>query len=260
MISLEAKNLTIKYGKKIALEGADIDIKQGEIISIIGPNGSGKSTLLKALSRCIKPDDGEVRLNGENIFKLNNKKIAQEMAILPQVKNSCSDIEVENLVSYGRYPHLGFGKKLTRKDREIVQWAIEKTGLRGYESRYIDTLSGGERQRAWIAMALAQRPKILLLDEPTTYLDISYQIEVLELIKELNTSLDITVVMVLHDINQAARYSHHIYVLNSGKVYKYGEPKDIIRDELLREIFRIEAHIYKDEINQSPYFIPHKII
>ncbi len=260
MISLEAKNLTIKYGKKLALQGVDLDVKTGEIISIIGPNGSGKSTLLKALSRCIRPDDGEVRLNGKDILKLNNKKIAREMAILPQVKNSCSDIEVENLVSYGRYPHLGFGKKLTRKDREIVQWAIEKTGLLGYENRYIDTLSGGERQRAWIAMALAQRPKILLLDEPTTYLDISYQIEVLELIKELNTSLDITVVMVLHDINQAARYSDHIYVLNSGKVYKYGKPKDIIRDELLREIFRIEAHIYKDEINQCPYFIPHKII
>lgn len=260
MISLETKDLSINYGEKSALRDVSIKIKKGEIVTIIGPNGSGKSTLLKSLSRCIKPNKGKIALNGVDIVKLQNKKIAQEMSILPQVKNVSSDITVENLVSYGRYPHLKFGKRLSKKDKEIVTWSIEKTGLAEYKERFINTLSGGERQRAWIAMALAQKPNILLLDEPTTYLDISYQLEVLELIKDLNLSLDLTVVMVLHDLNQAARYSDYIYVLNQGEVCHHGKPENIIKTSLLKDIFRIEAHVYKDEINSCPYFIPYKII
>lgn len=260
MIALEGKNLTINYGEKIALREANIKINHGEIVTIIGPNGSGKSTLLKALSRYLKPSNGKINLNGIDILKLHNKKIAQEMAILPQEKYTSSDITVENLVSYGRYPHLKFGKRLSKKDKEIVQWAIEKTGLVDYKDRFISTLSGGERQRSWIAMALAQKPKILLLDEPTTYLDISYQLEILELVKQLNKSLNLTVVMVLHDLNQAARYSDYIYVLNEGKICHYGRPDTIMKERLLKDIFRIEAHIYEDEINNCPYFIPSKII
>ncbi|MEW8973229.1 MAG: ABC transporter ATP-binding protein [Tissierellaceae bacterium] len=260
MISLETRDLIVNYGKKVALDGVDIKIDLGSIVSIIGPNGSGKSTLLKALSRCIRPAMGKIILNGSDIYTLNNREIAREMAILPQMKNVSSDITVENLVSYGRYPHLGFGKRLSTEDREIVKWAMERTGLIDYRDRYINTLSGGERQRAWISMALAQKPKILLLDEPTTYLDISYQLEILELIKELNTSLDLTVVMVLHDLNQAARYSDYIYVLNHGKVCENGKPENIIKRNILEDVFRIEAHIYSDEVNSCPYFIPYRII
>ena len=150
-------------------------------------------------------------------------------------------------------------KRIKKDDRDIIHWAIEKTGLIKLRDRYIATLSGGERQRAWIAMALAQKPKILILDEPTTYLDISYQLEVLELVKELNESLGITVIMVLHDLNQAARYSDNIYVLRDGQICECGKPNNILQTKMLKDVFRIEAHIYQDEINDCPYFIPHKL-
>lgn len=259
-MTIVGKNLNIAYGNKLIIKDTSITVNKGEIVTIIGPNGSGKSTLIKALSRCIKPKSGDVFLNGNNIYDLPNKEIAKEMAVLPQVKNVTDDIRVEDLVSYGRYPHLGFGKRLNTEDRKIIDWAISKTGLEKLKDRQVITLSGGERQRAWIAMALAQEPKILMLDEPTTYLDISYQMEVLELIKELNESLGITVIMVLHDLNQAARYSDQIYVLEDGRMFKEGKPKQIINTGLLEDIFRIKAHIYQDQVNDCPYFIAHKIV
>lgn len=259
-MGLETKNLQVKYGEKLVLKDTNFKVINGEIVTVIGPNGSGKTTLIKALSRCIKVDRGNIYLNEKDIYEIPTREIAREMAILPQVKHVSADITIENLVSYGRYPHLSFGKKISKEDKDIIHWAIEKTGLTELKSRYIGTLSGGERQRAWIAMALAQKPKILILDEPTTYLDISFQLEVLELIKELNVSLGITVIMVLHDLNQAARYSDKIYVLRDGEIWEYGKPSNILQTKLLNDVFRIEAHIYEDEINHCPYFIPHKII
>ena len=256
---LETKNLSVKYGEKLALDRVNIKVKRGQVVSIIGPNGSGKSTLIKAISRTVKHSSGEIYFQEKDILKIKNKIIAQEVAVLPQIKRCPKDLTVENLVSFGRYPHLGLGKKLNSRDKEIVSWAIESTGLKDYSGRLLYSLSGGERQRAWIAMALAQEPNTLILDEPTTYLDISYQIEVLELIRELNKSLGLTVVMVLHDLNQAARYSDEIYVLKDGQVRHQGDPKSTIDSLLLKEIFRIDAHIYEDEINDCPYFIPHKI-
>lgn len=260
MIALETQDININYGDKSILKKVNIEIQSGKIVTIIGPNGSGKSTLLKAISGYLKPLSGQINLNGVNIKSLKKKEMAKKMAVLPQIKDVPSDITVENLVSYGRYPHLSFRKRFSNKDKSIVQWAIEKTGLKEYKDRYINTLSGGERQRAWIAMALAQKPKIVLLDEPTTYLDISYQLEVLEIVKELNVNLNLTVVMVLHDLNQAARYSDYIYVLNEGRVYSHGKPENIIKADLLKNIFKIQAHIYEDKINKCPYFIPHKIV
>ena len=177
--------------------------------SIIGPNGSGKSTLIKSLSRCLKPSSGKVIVDGINVNAISTKNLAKKMAILPQVKHISGDIAVKSLVSYGRYPHLGFGKRLDSKDWEIIDWAIEKTGLTKLKDRNVMTLSGGERQRAWIAMALAQKPEILILD---------------------------------------------------GKICNYGKPKNIIKSKLLKDIFRIEAHVYEDEVNCCPYFIPHKMI
>ncbi len=259
-MAIEAVNLKVNYGNKEILRNINLHIPDKEIVTIIGPNGSGKSTLIKALSRCLKVTEGTVNLYGKNINNISTKKIAQKMAILPQVKNISADITVENLVSYGRYPHLRIGKRLNMEDKDIISWAIEKTGLVDLRDRHVATLSGGERQRAWIAMALAQKPKILLLDEPTTYLDVSYQLEVLELVKELNKSLNLTVVMVLHDLNQAARYSDNIFVLNEGEIFEWGNPENIIRSTLLKDIFRIESHIYRDEINDCPYFIPYKVI
>ncbi len=259
MAYIETRQLTVKYGEKVALRDVNIKIDQGSIVSIIGPNGSGKSTLVKAIGRSVKVSGGGIYFQDRDILSLGNKYLAKEIAVLPQIKRTPKDLSVENLVSYGRYPHLGFGKKLTRTDKEIVTWAIENTGLSQYSQRLLYSLSGGERQRAWIAMALAQKPNILILDEPTTFLDISFQVEILELIKELNKTLGLTVIMVLHDLNQAARYSDEIYVLSQGEVQHYGNPDSTIRENLLREIFKIEAHIYRDEISGCPYFIPYKI-
>ncbi len=259
-MTISGNNLNISYGENLIIKDLDFNVKKGQVVSIIGPNGSGKSTLIRVLSRYLKLKSGEIILNGKNIYSFPNKEIAKEIAILPQVKNVTDDITVEGLVSYGRYPHIRFGKRIEKKDKEVIQWAIKQTGLEKFKDRYVNTLSGGERQRAWIAMALAQEPKILILDEPTTHLDISYQIEVLELVKELNKSLGLTVIMVLHDLNQAARYSDNIYVLKDGQIYKKGSPRQIINSKLLKDIFRIEAHIYKDEINNCPYFIAHKIL
>jgi len=258
-MGIRVEDLYVNYGDKEVVKGVSFNIEDGQVVTIIGPNGSGKSTLLKSISRCLKPINGKVYLDGDNIYKVNTKVVAQKLAILPQVKNVSSDVTVEELVSYGRYPHLGFRKKLMKEDLNIVDWAIEKTGLESLRKRFVATLSGGERQRAWIAMSLAQKPKILLLDEPTTFLDISFQIEVLELVKELNKSLGLTVVMVLHDLNQAARYSDEIFVIDDGMLSSSGSPKEIMKNSLLEDVFRIEANIYDDSINNCPYFIPKKV-
>lgn len=258
-MGVRVENIYVNYGEKKVIEGINFEVEDGEIVSIIGPNGSGKSTLLKTMSRCLRPIKGKVYLDNEEIYRINTKKVAKKLAILPQVKMAPSDIKVEELVSYGRYPHLDFGQRLKHDDKEIINWAIEETDLQKFRNRYVSTLSGGERQRAWIAMSLAQKPKILLLDEPTTFLDISYQLEILELIKELNKTLNITVIMVLHDLNQAARYSDKLFVLKDGKLLKIGSPRSIISKSLLRDVFEIKADIYEDKINNCPYFIPKKI-
>lgn len=259
-MGIKVEKLKAYYGDKEVIKGMDFKIYDKEIVSIIGPNGSGKSTLLKAMSRCLKSFSGNVFLDGENIKKLNTELVARNLAILPQIKNAPEDITVEELVSYGRYPHLGFGKKLGKKDKELVDWAIRKTGLDSFRKRIISTLSGGERQRAWVGMALAQKPKFLLLDEPTTFLDISFQLEVLELVKELNETLNISVVMVLHDLNQAARYSDRIFVINDGCLCLSGTPDEVITDRLLKDVFNVDADIYEDHVNKCPYFIPRKMV
>jgi len=259
-MNITVENLNVSYSDIEVLKDINFHINTGEIVTIIGPNGSGKSTLIKAVSRCLKPSKGNVFLDKNNIKQIDTKEIAKKLAVLPQVKNVSSDISVEELVSYGRYPHLNFGKRLSKEDNEIVTWAIEKTGLENMRKRLVCTLSGGERQRAWIAMSLAQKPQVLILDEPTTYLDISYQLEILELVKELNNTLGITVVMVLHDLNQASRYSDKIMVINKGKLCEFDSPDKIINKDMLKNIFKIDADIYEDEINNCPYFIPKKTI
>ncbi|SKC85581.1 ABC transporter ATP-binding protein [Maledivibacter halophilus] len=256
---LNTKNVCLSYGKNEIVKDLNINIKKGEVVTIIGPNGCGKSTILKSLSRYLKPTKGRIYLDGEDIHKLDTKKIAKKMAILPQVRNIPEDFTVETLVSYGRFPHLNFGQRFKNKDYEIIEWALEKTRMEKFRNRNLNALSGGERQRAWIAMALAQKPEILLLDEPTTFLDISYQLEVLELVKELNETLGLTIIMVLHDLNQAARYSHKIFAIKAGRVFSCGKPHDLISQKFLREVFRIDADIFEDSSNKCPYFIPRKV-
>ncbi|KAB3539050.1 ABC transporter ATP-binding protein [Alkaliphilus pronyensis] len=257
---LHAKDICLRYGNKEVVKNVSITVNKGEVVSIVGPNGCGKSTILKALSRYIKPSKGEILLEGKNIQTIPTKKAARKIAILPQVRNVPNDFTVETLVSYGRYPHLSFGNRLKKEDVETIDWAINKTGMNQLRERTVATLSGGEQQRAWIAMALAQRPEILILDEPTTFLDISYQLEILELVKELNKALSLTIIMVLHDINQAIRYSHRIYVIKNGEVYSHGDSKTLISSDLLRRVFRIEADALEDSTNGCPYYIPQKMV
>ena len=256
---LKTKNICLKYGSKEVIKDLNISITKGEIVSIIGPNGCGKSTILKALSRYLKPSRGKIFLEDRDIHNIDTKKAAKKIAVLPQVRNVPSDFSVETLVSYGRYPHLGFGNRLKKEDFEIIDWAVKKTGIEHVKDRTVGTLSGGEQQRAWIAMALAQKPEILILDEPTTFLDISYQLEILELVRELNQTLNLTIIMVLHNINQAIRYSHKIYVIKEGKVYSHGDSKSLIHKDLLRKVFHIEADVLEDSTNNCPYYIAQKM-
>lgn len=259
-MELKVEGLNVNYGDKKILDNISFNIKTGEIVTIIGPNGSGKSTLIKSISRYLKPSSGSIYIDKVNMNQINTKEIARNLAVLPQVKDVFSDVSIEELVSYGRFPHLKFGKRLSNEDKEIIEWALIKTGLFQMKDRYVATISGGECQRAWIAMTLAQKPKILLLDEPTTFLDICYQMEILELVKDLNKTLGITVVMVLHDLNQAARYSDKMIVINNGELCEYGEPCQVVSKELLKYIFRIDADVYMDGINKCPYYIPRKIM
>lgn len=255
MSILKANNLEIAYDDKVIVKSLNLEIKKGEIVSIIGPNGCGKSTTLKALCRCKSISSGSIELYGKKIDTINTKEIAKKIAILPQMRNVPGDITVKSLVSLGRYPHLGFRGKLKKQDMEIIKLAMEKTNITSMENRKIRDLSGGESQRAWIAMTLAQNTEILILDEPTTYLDISHQLEVLELVKELNKTLGLTIIMVLHDLNLAVRYSHKIIAMKNGKVVSEGIPSEILTEDLIHDIFGISSRVTYDKDNNCPYFI-----
>lgn len=253
---LLTKNVSYEHSSSFQLDEIDLHIKQGEIVSLIGPNGSGKSTFLRLLSRLITPKSGEVVLDGQMIRTMKSTEVAKKLAMLPQIQDHQLDLTVQELIEFGRHPHQRSYGRLTKEDEDIVQWAMEVTGLIEYKNRMLQSLSGGERQRAWIAMAVAQRPKILLLDEPTTFLDISHQLEVMELVKDLNEQFGMTVVMVLHDINQAARYSDRLIVLKNGKVQYDGLPQCVLCREMFRSIFEIDADIYRE--NGTTFFTPLK--
>jgi len=243
---MRTENLELAFDGKIVLKKLTIPVEKGQIISILGPNGSGKSTLLKALSRNLKPDKGSVFLDDRNLAQLSAKVIARKMAVLPQSPEAPKDLTVRDLVEYGRYPHQSWWQGKSQEDDQCVDWALVQTGLLDMSSRIVSTLSGGERQRVWIAMALAQKPEILLLDEPTTYLDISHQLEIMELLAEFNQEHNITVVMVLHDINHAAKYSDCVVILHQGEVCAIGKPEDVITSHTLRTVFGVESEIMMD--------------
>ena len=259
-IILQVNGVSAGYRNHPVLDNVSLSVKRGGIYSIIGPNGCGKTTLLRVISRSMKPTKGEVLLDGENIFRTNTKKVARKMAILAQSNTTMSDVSVRKLVTYGRYAHKEWWQGNSTEDSDIVDWAIARTNLRGYEDRKINTLSGGERQRAWIAMSLAQRPEILLLDEPTTYLDISHQLEIMELVTRLNREEGITIVMVLHDINHAARYSDELVVMCDHGIRTTGEPWTVLEGGVLRDVFRVDAEITREAETGKPIFYAKKVM
>jgi iron complex transport system ATP-binding protein len=253
---LLANDLVLGYGQKVIVDHVSIDIPDGEVSVLIGPNGSGKSTILRALSRLLKPEDGQVVLDGQSIQTMSTKEVARKLAILPQQSTAPEAITVENLVWYGRHPHRKAIRPPTAADQEAVDWAIESTGLADLRTRPVDQLSGGQRQRAWISLALAQGTEILLLDEPTTYLDLAHQLDVLELCAELNREQGKTIVMVLHDVNLAAEFSHNLFVIKQGQLHTQGAPTTVLTRELMRDVFGIKARIMPHPITGCPMCIP----
>ena len=239
------------------IENLDVNIEEGKVTTILGPNGSGKSTLLGIICGLNKISGGEVWINDKNIKKLSYKELAKEIATVHQQNSVPEDITVEELVAYGRTPYKKYYKGNDEEDNKIVEWAIEKTGLQNLRDKAVMSMSGGERQRVFIAMALAQKSNVLFLDEPTTYLDIYHQIEILELVKELNKEYNLTVVMVLHDINQAMKYSDNIIVMKNGKIIDYGKANEVINIKLLNEVYNIGGFIGEHE--GEKYFIPLKL-
>jgi iron complex transport system ATP-binding protein len=250
------RDLSLAYGKKRIIEALNIDIPIGHITALIGRNGSGKSTLLKAMARLIQPHGGAAYLNGKAIHTMSTREVSRRLAILPQHPQSPEGMTVEELVWHGRFPHQSVWGGRRKEDRQIVQWAMEMTGVTEWADRPLSSLSGGQRQRAWIAMALAQKTPLLLLDEPTTYLDLAYQIDVLDLLKRLNETEGITVVMVIHDINQAARYAHRLIALRDGKVVAQGTPSSVITPQTLESVFGIQAKVITDPVTGHPMCIP----
>ncbi len=253
---IKAANLKVGYDNNIVVDGFGFTLEKGEIVSLIGPNGSGKSTILKVLSRLMAKQGGAVYLDGYDIHKLPTKEVAKKLSALSQYNVSPPDFTVEELVWYGRLPHRKWYACQSSADEEIVWWAIKQTRLEKLSHRTVNSLSGGERQRAWIAMALAQKTEVLLLDEPTTYLDISHQLEVMELISGLNKEFGITIIMVLHDLNQAARYSHRLLVIKEGRIFAEGAPEKVLTKEMLRHVYHVEAEVALDRRIGKPVFYP----
>jgi iron complex transport system ATP-binding protein len=260
MVRLYTNDLTIGYGERVIVKDLNMEIPDKKITAIIGSNGCGKSTLLKAITRIISHHSGAVVLDGKEISKEPTKLLAKKMAILPQTPESASGLTVGELVSYGRYPHQnGFGR-LTKKDYEVIDWALEVTGTKDFKFRPVDALSGGQRQRVWIAMALAQETDMIFLDEPTTYLDMAHQLEILELLQKLNAEQERTIVMVLHDLNQAARFADYIIALKDGAIVKAGTCEEVIRHDVLRHVFHIDAEIGRDPRTNKPICITYDLL
>ncbi|TFE23761.1 ABC transporter ATP-binding protein [Cohnella luojiensis] len=257
MSVIQANNLTLSYGKKPVFSNLDLLIPEGKITVFIGSNGCGKSTLLRSLARLLKPQEGSIVLDGSDIAKLSSKEVARRLAILPQGPIAPEGLSVQQLVKQGRYPYQSFLQQWSLEDEKMVKKALEVTRMDELSNRSVDSLSGGQRQRAWIAMTLAQNTATILLDEPTTYLDMTHQIEILDLLFDLNEQENRTIVMVLHDINLACRYAHHIVAVKDGDIYAQGEPEMIVNDHFIREVFDMECQVTADPIFGTPLCIPY---
>ncbi|MBQ0140744.1 MAG: ABC transporter ATP-binding protein [Kurthia sp.] len=254
--TLLAEHLASGYDQKTILHDIHLEIPQNKISVIIGANGCGKSTLLKTLAKLIKPTNGEVLLDGKSISKIPPKKLAQILGVLPQSPIVPDGIKVSDLIGRGRFPHQSLFSGWSKKDYAAVAEAMETMNVTEFADLDIDELSGGQRQRVWIAMALAQQTDILFLDEPTTFLDITYQVEILDLLTDLNRKHGTTIVMVLHDINLSARYADYIYAIKEGHLVAEGAPNEVIDTDLIKDIFQMDSIVMQDPISKTPLVVP----
>ncbi|MER5621404.1 ABC transporter ATP-binding protein [Streptosporangium sp. NPDC002544] len=253
---LQAVDLKLGYGDRVVVDGLDLGIETGTVTAVIGPNGCGKSTLLRAMGRLLKPSGGEVLLDGKRIDRMPSKEVARILGVLPQSPSAPEGLTVADLVSRGRHPHQTWYRQWSSDDESAVGAALAMTGLLDLGDRPLDELSGGQRQRAWISMALAQGTDLLLLDEPTTFLDLAHQIEVLELVRRLHGELGRTVVMVLHDLNLAARYADRLVAMRDGGVVAAGPPSEVLTEALLAEVFELDAKVIEDPVAGTPLVVP----
>ena len=254
--TLEAHDLTLAYDQLEVARNLSVAIPQGKITCIVGANACGKSTLLRALARLLKPRAGVVLLDGESIHRLPTKEVASRLGILPQSPIAPEGITVADLVARGRYPHQTWFRQWTSADEAVVTDAMRATATIALAKRSVDELSGGQRQRVWIAMTLAQETGILLLDEPTTYLDLAHQVEILDLLVDLNQRDRRTIVLVLHDLNQAARYSHHLIAMRAGALVAAGTPIEVITEDLVHDVFGLSCRVVTDEVSGTPLVLP----
>lgn len=253
---LTAEAVTLGYGDRVIVDGLSLEIAPGVVTTVIGPNGCGKSTLLRSLGRLLRPSAGQVVLDGKAISTMRTKDVARIVGMLPQTPIAPEGLTVADLVARGRHPHQSWIQQWSAGDEDAVAAALAQTGIADLADRPLDELSGGQRQRAWISMALAQGTDILLLDEPTTYLDLAHSLEVLDLVDRLHDDFGRTVVMVLHDLNLAIRYSDRLVVMAAGRIVAQGAPAEIVTAELLREVFRLEATVLDDPMSGRPLIVP----
>lgn len=260
MARLQTSGLQLKYDQRTVIEGLSVAIPEGRVTMIVGANACGKSTLLRGLARLLKPAAGTVTLDGEDIRRRPAREVARTLGLLPQHPTAPDGITVRDLVRRGRYPHQGFFRVGpdggSAEDDRAVEQAMAATDTLELAGRHVDELSGGQRQRAWIAMVLAQETDVLLLDEPTTYLDLTHQVEVLDLITDLNRQRGTTVAIVLHDLNLAARYADHIIAMRNGRIVAEGAARAVVTEELVRDVFGLESRVLPDPVSGAPLIIP----
>lgn len=254
---LEAQNLHVSYGENLILEDLNLQIPKGKITVLVGANGCGKSTLLRTFARLQKAKSGEIFLDENKLDAISTKEVAKRLAILPQGPVAPEGLTVQQLIKQGRYPHQSWLKQWSTEDEKIVNNALAVTQMTEFADRPVDALSGGQRQRVWIAMTLAQKTDLILLDEPTTYLDMAHQVEILDLLFDLNEKEGRTVVMVLHDLNLACRYAHYIVAVRNKQVYAQGKPEEVVTAEMVQAVFRMDCTIIKDPLFGTPLCVPH---
>lgn len=256
MSNVGTHQLSLSYGDRLVVDDLNLAVPDRQITVIVGANASGKSTLLRGLARLLKPTHGAVHLDGQDLHRMPTREVARRLALLPQSPTAPEAVSVVDLVARGRHPHQRWYSQWSREDEAAVAAALRATRCDDLAERPVDELSGGQRQRVWIAMALAQDTPILLLDEPTTYLDLAHQIDVLDLLSELNLTRGRTMVLVLHDLNQACRYGHHLVAMRDGKIAAEGPPAEVVTEEMVQHVFGVATTIVTDPVAGTPLVIP----